>query len=93
VNCLFLGRKKPARGKTKRADSTMITWTKEWNEKGQSPSMGESRSGLLEMQYVEHMVIPGMPDTRMPMATSRTRCFLVRLIFGNPLFRQGYKTA
>ena len=50
MNCQSLAIKKPARGKTKRADSTMISWIKEWNEKGQLPSMGESRSGLLETQ-------------------------------------------
>jgi hypothetical protein len=55
----------------------MITWTKEWNEKGQLPSMGESRSGLLETQEDEHNVITGMPDTRIPMMTNRMRFFLV----------------
>jgi hypothetical protein len=50
MNCLSLTRKRPARGKTKRADSTIITWTKEWKEKGQLPSIGESRSGLFETQ-------------------------------------------
>jgi hypothetical protein len=50
MNCLSLARKKPARGKTKRADNTMITWTNEWNENGQLSLMGESRSGLFETQ-------------------------------------------
>jgi hypothetical protein len=63
----------------------MITWTKEWNEKGQLPSMGESRSGLLETQEDEHNVITGMPDTRIPMMTNRMRFFLVRFIVCGPL--------
>ena len=80
MNCLFLTRKKPARGKIKRADSTMITWTKEWNEKGQFPPMEESRSELLETQEDEHIETTGMPDARIPMMTNRMRCFLVIFI-------------
>jgi hypothetical protein len=50
MNCLSLTRKKPTSGKTKRADNPMAIRTNEWNEKGQLPSMGESRSGSLETQ-------------------------------------------
>jgi hypothetical protein len=50
MNCLFLTRKRPARGKTKRADNTMTIWTNEWYEKGQFPFTGESRPGSLETQ-------------------------------------------
>jgi len=41
MNCLFLTRKNPARGKTKRADNTMAIWINEWKAKGQLPSMAE----------------------------------------------------
>jgi hypothetical protein len=80
MNCLFLTRKKPARGKTKRADNPMAIWTNEWNEKGQLPSMGESRSRSLETQEDEHNVITGMPDKRMPMMINRVGFFRVRFI-------------
>jgi hypothetical protein len=50
MNCRFLTRKKPARGKTKRAGNTMAIWKNEWNAKGQFPSMGESKSSSLETQ-------------------------------------------
>jgi hypothetical protein len=50
MNCLSLIRKRPARGKTKRADNPMAIWKNEWYEKGQLPSMGESRSRSLETQ-------------------------------------------
>ena len=80
MNCRSLTRKRPAKGKTKRADNPMATWTNEWNEKGQLPSLGESRSRSLATQEDEHNVITGMPDTRTPMITSRMRFFLVRFI-------------
>ncbi len=80
MNCLFLTRKKPASGKIKRADNTMIICTKEWNEKGQLPSTEESRSRSFETQEDEHNVITGMPDTRIPMMTNRMRFFLVIFI-------------
>jgi hypothetical protein len=50
MNCLSLTRKKPASGKTKRADNTMIIWTNAWNENGQLPSMKASKSRSLEAQ-------------------------------------------
>jgi len=50
MNCLSLTRKRPARGKTKKADKTMAIRTNEWNDKGQLASMGESRSRPLETQ-------------------------------------------
>jgi hypothetical protein len=59
----------------------MITWTNEWNEKGQLPSTEESRSRSLETQEDEHNVITGMPDTRIPMMTNRVRFFLVSFIY------------
>ena len=80
MNFLSLTSKRPASGKTKRADNPMAIWTNEWNEKGQLPSMGESRSRSLETQEDEHNVITGMPDTRMPMMISRIIFFLVRFI-------------
>jgi hypothetical protein len=86
MNCLSLTRKRPARGKTKRADSTAITWTKKWNEKGQFPPMGESRSGLFATQEEEHNVMTGMPDAKIMVMTNRTRCFLVIFIYCGPLF-------
>ena len=80
MNFLSLTSKRPARGKIKRADNPMAIWTNEWNEEGQLPSMGESRSRALETQEDEHNVITGMPDTSMPMVTNRIRCFLVIFI-------------
>ena len=50
MNCLSLTKKRPARGKTKRADSPTAIWTNEWYEKGQLLSTGESRSRSLETQ-------------------------------------------
>jgi len=85
MNCLSLTRKRPARGKTKKADSTIITWTKEWKEKGQLPSMGESGLGPIEAQYEEHNVITGRPDISMPMVTNRMIYFLLRFKIDNPL--------
>ena len=80
MNFLSLTSKRPARGKTKRADNPMAIWTNEWNEKGQLPSMGESRSRAFETQEDEHNVTAGIPDTRMPMMISRMNFFLVRFI-------------
>ena len=80
MNCLSLTRKKPARGKTKRADNIMAIWTNEWNEKGQLSSMGESRSRSFETQIDEHKVISGMPNTRMPMIMYRKRFLGLRFI-------------
>ena len=91
MNCLSLTRKRPARGKTKRADNTMTIWTNEWSEKGQLPSMGESRSRAFETQKDEHNVTAGMPDTRMPMMISRMKFFLVRFIYCGPLCRQCFE--
>jgi hypothetical protein len=91
MNCLPLTSKRPARGKTKRTDNPMAIWTNEWNEKGQLPSMGESRSRSLETQEDEHNVITGMPDTRMPMMINRMRFLLVRFIYCGPLCRQGFE--
>jgi len=81
MNCLSRIRKIPARGNIKSAAGRLTTQTKEWNEKVQLPSMGESRSAALETQKDEQNVIAGMPDTRIPMMTSRTRCFLVMVIY------------
>jgi len=78
MNCLPRTRKRPAKGKTIRADHTMTIWTNEWFDKGQLASRGES--GSLEIQYNEHHVITGMPDTRMPMMINRIEFFRVRFI-------------
>ena len=80
MNCRSLTRKRPAKGKTKRADNPMATWTNESYEKGQLASTGESRSRSLEIQEDEYNVITGMPDTRMPMMINRMRFFRVRFI-------------
>jgi hypothetical protein len=92
MNCLSLIRKRPAKGKIKRADNTMAIWTNVWNEKGQLPSKEESRSRALETQEDEHNVITGMPDTRMPMIISRMRCFLVIFISCGQLGRKCFET-
>jgi hypothetical protein len=81
MNCLPLTRKRPAKGKIKRADNPMAIWTNEWYEKGQLPSLGESRSRSLETQEDEYKVITGMPDTRRPMMINRVRFFRVRFIY------------
>jgi predicted secreted hydrolase len=80
MNFLSLTRKRPASGKTKSADNPMAIWINEWNAKGQLLSMGESRSGSFETQYDEHIVITGMPDTRMLMMISRMKFFRLRFI-------------
>jgi len=80
MNFLSLTRKRPAKGKTIRADHTMTIWTNEWFDKGQLASRGELRSRSLEIQENEHSVITGMPDTRRPMMVNRIRFFRVRFI-------------
>ena len=85
MSCLSRIRNRPAKGKIKSADSTMVIWKNEWNGQGQLPPLGESISGSIETQYVEHKVITGIPDTNMPMVTIRMKCFLMILKIGSPL--------
>jgi len=74
MSCLFLTRQRPAKGK----NDIMAIWTNEWFDKGQFASMEESRSP--EIQYNEHNVIIGMPDTRMPMMINGMIFFRVKFI-------------
>ena len=80
MNCLFLARKRPAKGKTKSADNITAIRTNEWFDKGQLASMGALRSRPPEIQENEHSVITGMPDTRMPMTVNRMRFFRIGFI-------------
>ena len=80
MSCLSLKRKRPANANTKKADSTTTIWTNECNENGQFPPTEESKSRSFEAQLDVHMVIAGIPDTRMTMMTNRMRFFLVRFI-------------
>jgi hypothetical protein len=50
MNCLYLIRKRPASGKTKRADNPVAIRTNEWTEKGQLLSTGEWKPRSMETQ-------------------------------------------
>jgi hypothetical protein len=61
MNCLYLTRKKPAGGNTKRAGNAMAIWINKCNEIGQLPAMGEPGSRFLEPQKDAHNVTLGRP--------------------------------
>jgi len=92
MNCLSLTIKKPAKGKTKRADNTRAIWTKEWNTKGQLPSRAESNSRSPEVQQDEHSVIAGIPDNRRLIMITRMICFLALFITWGQKCRKYFET-